>query len=107
VSTSQNFGGVNAAATVNISGMTYTGANPDLIALVNQASGSGSVNLSFQFATPGTLSFLTSGTGPYGTSYSGSMTAVIPEPATIIAGALLLLPFGASTIGILRRRPVL
>jgi len=28
---------------------------------------------------------------------------VVPEPATIIAGALLLLPFGASTLRILRR----
>jgi hypothetical protein len=27
----------------------------------------------------------------------------VPEPATIIAGALLLLPFGASTVRILRR----
>jgi hypothetical protein len=32
-----------------------------------------------------------------------SVTAV-PEPTTIIAGALLLLPFGASTLRILRRR---
>ena len=28
----------------------------------------------------------------------------VPEPATIIAGALLLLPFGASTLRILRRK---
>jgi hypothetical protein len=27
----------------------------------------------------------------------------VPEPATMIAGALLLLPFGASTLRILRR----
>ena len=27
----------------------------------------------------------------------------VPEPTTIIAGALLLLPFGASTLRILRR----
>lgn len=36
------------------------------------------------------------------TGYS-SAGGVVPEPATIIAGALLLLPFGASTIRILRR----
>lgn len=29
---------------------------------------------------------------------------VVPEPTTLIAGALLLLPFGASTLRILRRR---
>jgi hypothetical protein len=28
----------------------------------------------------------------------------VPEPPTMIAGALLLLPFGASTLRILRRR---
>jgi hypothetical protein len=31
-------------------------------------------------------------------------TAVVPEPTTMVAGALLLLPFGASTLRILRRR---
>jgi hypothetical protein len=30
--------------------------------------------------------------------------SVVPEPATLIAGALLLLPFGASTVRVLRRR---
>ena len=33
---------------------------------------------------------------------SGAITAV-PEPTTIIAGALLLVPFGASTFRMLRR----
>ena len=28
----------------------------------------------------------------------------VPEPATMIAGALLLLPFGASTLRVLRKR---
>jgi hypothetical protein len=31
-------------------------------------------------------------------------TVVVPEPTTMIAGALLLLPFGASTLRILRKR---
>jgi len=30
-------------------------------------------------------------------------TAAVPEPTTMIAGALLLLPFGASTLRILRK----
>jgi hypothetical protein len=33
-------------------------------------------------------------------------TTPVPEPATMIAGALLLLPFGASTIRVLRNRKV-
>ncbi|MGH7972844.1 MAG: hypothetical protein ACREIC_29365 [Limisphaerales bacterium] len=30
--------------------------------------------------------------------------SAVPEPTTILAGALLLLPFGGSTIRILRRK---
>ena len=101
VTTHSYVGGVNAAATVNISGMTYTGLNSDLLALV--AGGNGSVTLSFTFNPGKTLMQLTTGTGQYITSYSGSLSAV-PEPPTMIAGALLLLPFGASTLRILRRR---
>jgi len=33
-----------------------------------------------------------------------SITAIVPEPTTILAGALLLLPLGVSTIRILRNR---
>jgi hypothetical protein len=32
-------------------------------------------------------------------------TPAIPEPSTVVAGALLLLPFGISTLRILRKRP--
>ncbi len=32
------------------------------------------------------------------------LLAIVPEPTTMIAGALLLLPFGASTLRLLRRR---
>jgi hypothetical protein len=32
------------------------------------------------------------------------MLAIVPEPTTMIAGALLLLPFGASTLRVLRRK---
>jgi hypothetical protein len=32
--------------------------------------------------------------------------APVPEPATMIAGALLLLPFGASALRIIRSRKV-
>ncbi len=31
------------------------------------------------------------------------MLGIVPEPSTIIAGALLLLPFGVSTVRILRK----
>jgi hypothetical protein len=63
------------------------------------------VNLIFQFSTPESLTQLSSSGGTAG-SYSGDLTAAlvpVPEPTTIIAGALLLLPLGASTLRILRR----
>jgi hypothetical protein len=34
---------------------------------------------------------------------AGAIT-MVPEPTTLIAGALLLLPFGASMIQVLRRK---
>jgi len=48
----------------------------------------------------------------YGTALTGTQIGVagyagyapVPEPTTMIAGALLLLPFGASTLRFLRRR---
>jgi len=36
-------------------------------------------------------------------SPDGQSYVVVPEPTTMIAGALLLLPFGASTLRVLRR----
>jgi len=42
-------------------------------------------------------------TGWWGPNLAGP---VVPEPTTIISGVLLLLPFGASTLRILRRRQV-
>ena len=53
--------------------------------------------------------------GPYATQLTKNgvtynlnqdQLAVVPEPATVLAGALLLLPFGASTLRILRKNRV-
>lgn len=86
-------GALNAQATVNITGMQYDGSNSDLRNLV--ASGDGSVNMSFQFNPSMDLLSLTSGTGPYVTSYSGSFAPVglVPEPGTWVAGMMALLAF--------------
>lgn len=45
-------------------------------------------------------------TAPDGKVYylNQDMLGIVPEPTTMIAGALLLLPFGASTLQILRKR---
>jgi hypothetical protein len=49
--------------------------------------------------------YATSVTSPNGQTYylNQDQLALVPEPTTMIAGALLLLPFGASTLRILRR----
>jgi hypothetical protein len=37
--------------------------------------------------------------------YTYDFVSVVPEPTTLIAGAMLLLPFGASTLRTLRKKP--
>src|SRR6202041_1167888 len=77
--TSAFAGGINPSLTVNITNLAYAGSNPDLSALV--ADSPGSMGFAFQFAPGMTLGDLTSGSGPYMTSYSGSLS--VPEPTSI------------------------
>lgn len=78
-------GGLADSLAVNLSGLTYTGANADLLALA--ADGSGNLNLTFQFSgvapTMGSLF-----EGNISASFSGAISAA-PEPSTV---ALLGLP---------------
>lgn len=92
VSTHNFAGAINSDLTINITGLSYAGSNADLQTL---ALGSAvSLGLTFQFAPGLTLSDLSSGTGIYKTSYSGSL-AVVPEPTTV---GCLLLGLGVLTI---------
>ena len=99
-------GGLADSMSVNLTGMAYTGVNADLLALLNGKNAN--LNLTFQFSgiSP-TLTSLYAGTGTTTSSYSGAISSVdvsgVPEPSTLVAGALLLLPFGVSTIRILRK----
>jgi PEP-CTERM motif len=90
-------GGLNAAVNINLSGVSYSGSNPDLQAL--QAGQPGIVDVSFQFAPGETLTQLSTGTGPYTTSFSGSITAPVPEPASIALAGL-----GGLTLLLFRRQ---
>jgi hypothetical protein len=85
-------GGINASLSVNVNSLAYSGANPDLLTMV--ANGPGSMDLTFQFSPGKMLSQLTSGTGSYTTSYSGSRSVPtsVPEPASI---TFFLLGMGA------------
>ena len=89
-------GGMNANLTVNLTGVTYSGSNPDLLFL--KAHQPGTLDLSFQFSPGKTLTQLSTGTGPYATSFSGSLI-VVPEPS-----ALALAGLGGLVLLHLRRR---
>jgi hypothetical protein len=78
-------GVLNATLDVNVSNISYSGSNPDLQYLV--AHQPGSMDVSFQFPTSATLTELSTGTGPYLTSYSGSLS-VVPEPSTLALAGL-------------------
>jgi hypothetical protein len=91
--TINSIGGINASLTVNVTSLSYSGTNPDLVTFASEPPGT--MNVSFQFSPGKMLSELTSGTGPYTTSFSGSLT-VVPEPTTI---SCLLLGFGALACG--------
>jgi hypothetical protein len=96
-----NASSVNGGLLVNVTGLSYSGSLTDLENLV--ASSFGTMDLSFGFSPAKTLTQLSTGTGHYNTAYSGNITGAVPEPTTMISGALLLLPFGASTLRILRK----
>jgi hypothetical protein len=101
VSTHQYAGGINSNALINLYNMSYTpGSIPvsDLRDLVFE--GFGSVNLTFQFNPGMTLTQLTSGRGPYRTSFSGSISAdPVPEPSL-----MLLLGIGVGFAPLAARR---
>jgi hypothetical protein len=73
-------GGLNANLAVNLSNLSYSGANVDLVNFFS--SPAGELNLTFQFNPAMTLNQLTAGSGPYTTSFSGSLTPV-PEPGVL------------------------
>jgi hypothetical protein len=93
VATFNSAGAINALLTINVTGLAYAGINADLLTLV--ADGPGSMNVSFQFSPSETLSQLTSGSGPYNTSFSGSIS-VVPEPSSFS-----LFGFGGALAGLL------
>ena len=88
---------VNGANKVSLSGSwNTTSFAGHLWSVVVQADGSGALDMKFYQTSPG---------GSQASPIIDDVTlSTVPEPTTMIAGALLLLPFGASTLRILRRR---
>jgi len=91
-------GSLNLAGSVNLTGITYGGSNPDLVTLA--AAGSSSDVLTFQFVPQVSLAALRDGPGPHSTSFSGSIAN--PEPGTT---GLVILGLGlTSAIGWRRKK---
>jgi hypothetical protein len=68
-------GGLADSLSVNLTGISYTGLNPDLLALA--AGGNGNLNVTFQFSgvNPNLTSIFAGNTGITTASYSGSISA--------------------------------
>ncbi|MCE0523755.1 MAG: hypothetical protein LV480_12685, partial [Methylacidiphilales bacterium] len=75
----QSIGALNGELNVNLTNVSYTGTNADLQTLT--AYQPGTLDVSFQFASPTTLTSLSTGSTPTLTSYSGSIIET-PEPST-------------------------
>lgn len=88
-------GGIlDLSGAINLTGLTYSGANSDLAALA--AGGSGTDVITFQFAPAQTLTQLATTGGQ--TSYSGSITVTpVPEPGTLTMAGF------AALVGLLAR----
>jgi hypothetical protein len=106
-----NSGAVANFWTVTSGGQTFT-FNLTSSAIVSQGGGSVTVNGTGFVSGSGTTVYQATlmnwsftsqdpNTGQ-GFTFSAS-TSAVPEPSTVVAGALLLLPFGVSTLRILRR----
>jgi hypothetical protein len=78
-------GTVNFTGTVNLTNISYTGTNTDLLTFLSQTTGPGNggvASLTFQFIPSKSLTDLL-GPGTFDASYSGTLAAV-PEPGTVV-----------------------
>jgi hypothetical protein len=92
-------GDLNVTALLNLTGVSYGGSQAALTALAG--AGNASDTLSFNFNPAMDINALK--TTAISDNFTGTITAV-PEPITLISGGLLLLPLGASSLRILRRK---
>lgn len=93
---------LNISGIINLTSISYSGTKVDLASLANVTAGIETVSFSFAGSSPSLASLQAGGITD---SFAGqiSSTSPVPEPTTVIAGALLLLPFGLSTLRIIRK----
>ena len=89
---------LNPKGTANLSSISYSGTNADLLFLAN--AGAGTQTATFQFTSPMSLTDLfTTATATTSTSFSGSISAIPVPPAVWLFGSGLL-----GLAGIARRK---
>lgn len=85
-------GGLNTSLNIDLTHISYAGTNADLLALA--ANQPGTLDISFQFASPHDLNSLSTTSTTVQTSYSGSITEAIPEPSSWALALLCVGLFG-------------
>jgi len=97
ISTFGTGGIINVNGVLNLSSLSYSGPNADLLALA--LPGVGVEAVSFQFAPGKTLTQLTANGAVNATSYSGTLMSVNPPPSVPDSGGTLVL-LGISVLGL-------
>jgi len=97
-------GGMNFNSAINLTGITYSGIEQDLVDLSTSVGQQAIMTLSFGFVPARNLTSLTTGTGTRNSSFSGDIDAQAPVPdgGTTVG----LLGFGLLALGALRRKLV-
>lgn len=94
-------GNLNPTHSVNLSGVHYSGSNSDLSAFANAVS----QNAYVSFFDTHTLSQLKSGGSTVNsTMFSGALTAIVPEPGTIIMALAAVPALGGAWLSRRRRK---
>ena len=94
-------------------GLSIIGSTVDTFSYTIGSNSHGSMDYTLEtetFTATGTSEVLQfqdqssyAGTTPYGAVIGGVSLTPVPEPTTVVAGAMLLLPFGMSTLRMLRK----
>ena len=75
----------SAGGVLNLTNILYAGTNPELAALANQGSHTGSATVTFQFDPAQSLTSLTEMDGKLSTTYLGALTANVPDGGATVA----------------------